>query len=87
MQHLIEFAEALQVPVIDQGGNLPSRHPLNQSLGGRGLISSADVIMGMEVDQFWGTLHSFRDQLHRTSESIVRGNAKLISINSLRSLH
>jgi acetolactate synthase-1/2/3 large subunit len=82
MQHFIEFAEALQVPVIDQGGNLPSRHPLNQSLGGRGLVSSADVIMGMEVDQFWGTLHTFRDQLHRTSESIVRGNAKLISINT-----
>src|SRR4029077_8240508 len=24
MQRLIEFAEALQVPIIDQGGNLPS---------------------------------------------------------------
>jgi acetolactate synthase-1/2/3 large subunit len=82
MQHFIEFAEALQVPVIDQGGNLPSRHPLNQSLGGRGLLSSADVILGMEVDQFWGTLHTFRDQLHRSSESIVRGNAELISINT-----
>ena len=34
MQRLIEFAEALQVPVIDQGGNLPSRHPLVQSGGG-----------------------------------------------------
>jgi acetolactate synthase I/II/III large subunit len=82
MQHFIEFAEALQVPVIDQGGNLPSRHTLNQSLGGRGLLSSADVIVGMEVDQFWGTLHTFRDQLHRSSESIARGNAKLISINT-----
>src|SRR4029077_2693594 len=40
MQQFIEFAEALQVPVIDQGGNLPSRHPLNQSLGGRGLIAN-----------------------------------------------
>src|SRR5207245_11123119 len=38
MQQFIEFAEALQVPIIDQGGNLPSRHPLNQSMGGRGLI-------------------------------------------------
>src|SRR5580704_4354719 len=34
MQHLIEFAEALQIPVIDQGRSFPSRHPLNQ-LGGR----------------------------------------------------
>lgn len=31
MQNFIAFAEALQVPVIDPGGNLPSRHPLNQA--------------------------------------------------------
>ena len=36
MQQFIEFAEALQVPVIDQGGNLPSRHPLNQTRAAAG---------------------------------------------------
>jgi acetolactate synthase-1/2/3 large subunit len=82
MQHLMAFAEALQAPVIDQGGNLPSRHPLSQ-LGGRALIGDADVILGLEVDDFWGLVHSYRDQLHRSSQTLTRGNAKLISISSL----
>jgi acetolactate synthase-1/2/3 large subunit len=82
MQQFIEFAEALQIPVIDQGGNLPSRHPLNQSLGGRGLIASADVILGLNVEDFWGALHNYRDQLHRSYQSITRSNAKLITITT-----
>ncbi len=82
MQQFIEFAEALQVPIIDQGGNLPSRHPLNQSLGGRGLISNADVIVALDVEDFWGALHNYRDQLHRSSQSITRSNVKLISITT-----
>ncbi len=82
MQRFIEFAEALQVPVIDQGGNLPSRHPLNQSLGGRGLIANADVIVGLDVEDFWGMLHNYRDQLHRSSQPIARSSAKLITIST-----
>jgi acetolactate synthase I/II/III large subunit len=82
MQKFIEFAEALQVPVIDQGGNLPSRHPLNQTLGGRGLIANADVILGLDVEDFWGALHNYRDQLHRSSQPITRSNAKLITITT-----
>ena len=82
MQHLIEFAEALQVPVIDQGGNLPSRHPLNLSVGGGGLLRNADVILGLEVADFWGTVHSYRDQQERSSQLIIRSNAKLINIST-----
>ena len=82
MQRFIEFAEALHVPVIDEDGNLPSRHPLNQSLGGRGLIANADVILALEVEDFWGALHNYRDQLHRSYQTIARGNAKLITITS-----
>jgi acetolactate synthase-1/2/3 large subunit len=82
MQQFIAFAESLQVPVIDQGGNLPSRHPLNQSLGGRGLIPNADVIIALDVEDFWGMLHNYRDQLHRSSQSLTRGNVKLITISS-----
>src|SRR5579872_6049849 len=57
MQHLVEFAEALQIPVIDQGRSFPSRHPLNQ-LGGRALIPEADVILGLEVGDFWGEVNA-----------------------------
>ena len=49
MAHLIELAELLQAPVIDQGGrmNFPSQHPLNMSNGGRALLANADVILGL----------------------------------------
>jgi acetolactate synthase I/II/III large subunit len=82
MQRFIEFAEALQVPVIDQGGNLPSRHPLNLSTGGGGLLRNADVILALELADFWGTIHNYRDQLERSYQSIIRKDAKLISIST-----
>ena len=81
MQHLIEFAEALQVPIIDQGGNLPSRHPLNMTGSGGALVRNADVILGLEVEDFWGTVHSYRDQLERSYEPITKAGAKLINIS------
>ncbi|HZR56749.1 MAG TPA: thiamine pyrophosphate-dependent enzyme [Terriglobales bacterium] len=80
--HLIELAETLQAPVVDQAArmNFPTRHPLNHSDNGRELISQADVILGLEVVDLWGAVNSFRDQLHRTSHPITSDGAKLISI-------
>src|SRR5215469_12588907 len=54
VQLLIELAETLQAPVIDQGGrmNFPSRHPLNQSEQAQELVSNADVILGLELTDF-----------------------------------
>ena len=84
MTYLLELAETLQIPVIDQMDrmNFPTRHPLNQNERSRELISGADVILGLEVNDFWGAVHSFRDQMERTSRPIVRADAKTISINS-----
>ena len=84
MTRLIELAETLQAPVIDQGGrmNFPSRHPLNHSNGGRQLIANADVILGLELTDFWGTVDAFRDSLVRSSRSIIKPGTKLISINA-----
>jgi acetolactate synthase-1/2/3 large subunit len=85
LTRLIELAETLQAPVIDQVGrmNFPSRHPLNQTDRGRELISNADVILGLEVNDFWGALHSYRDQMNRTSQPITKPGAKLISITAV----
>jgi len=82
MKHLVELAETLQAPVVDQGGrmNFPSRHPLNHSDGGRALLASADVILGLELTDFWGTVDAFRDSLVRSSRSIIEPGTKLISI-------
>jgi thiamine pyrophosphate-dependent acetolactate synthase large subunit-like protein len=84
LAYLQEFAELLQIPVIDQMDrmNFPTRHALNQSERRRELIANADVILGLEVNDFWGALHSFRDQMERASRRIARPDAKTISINS-----
>ena len=84
MKLLIELAEALQAPVVDMGGrmNFPSRHPLNQTWRAREEISNADVILGLELADFWGAIHSYRDQMERTSRLLTKPGAKLISISS-----
>ena len=81
---LVELAEALQAAVIDQGGrmNFPSRHPLNQSGQSRATLGAADVILGLELTDFWGTVNTYRDQLHRSSRSILKPGAKTIAIST-----
>ena len=82
MRYLIELAEFLQAPVIDDAGrtNFPNRHPLNHSGRERALIGNADVILGLEMTDFWGTVNRLTDQLHRTSRTISRPGAKLVHI-------
>ena len=84
LTRLIELAETLQAPVIDQMGrmNFPSRHPLNQTQRSRELVCGADVILGLECSDFWNALHSFRDQIHRTSLPLTKPGVKLISITA-----
>ncbi len=84
MALLIELAETLQAPVVDMGGrmNFPSRHPLNQTWRARDEIGNADVILGLELADFWGAIHSYRDQMERTSRPLTKPGAKLISISS-----
>ena len=83
MKALVDLAETLQAPVIDQNDrmNFPSRHPLNQS-SSRGLIAQADVIVGLELTDFWGTVNSFRDQLHKSSRRLTKSGAKLVSVTT-----
>jgi acetolactate synthase-1/2/3 large subunit len=84
LKALVELAELLQAPVIDQGGrmNFPTRHPLNHSARTRALVADADVILGLELTDFWGTVNSFRDQLERTSHPVSKAGAKLVSITA-----
>lgn len=84
MALLVELAETLQAAVVDMGGrmNFPTRHPLNQTGRGYNEIANADVILGLELNDFWGSIHSFRDQMERTSRPITKPGAKLISISS-----
>jgi acetolactate synthase-1/2/3 large subunit len=82
IRHLIELAELLQAGVIDQGGrmNFPTRHPLNLSQARA--IADADVILGLELSDFWGVVNTFRDQLNRGSRPTTKKGTRLISITS-----
>jgi thiamine pyrophosphate-dependent acetolactate synthase large subunit-like protein len=84
MKSLVELAEMLQAPVIDRAGrmNFPSRHPLNHTDRSRALIANADVIVGLEVADFWGAVHSYRDQITRRSKPLTKDGAKMINITA-----
>jgi acetolactate synthase-1/2/3 large subunit len=84
LKYTIELAEALQAPVVDLAArmNFPSRHPLNQTERTRAVIGGADVILGLEALNFWGTINSYRDQLHRSSQPATKKDVKLISITA-----
>jgi acetolactate synthase I/II/III large subunit len=84
IKHLVELAEMLHCPIIDTSGrlNCPTRHPLNQSGRARQHIAQADVILGLEMSDFWASLNSYRDQLQRTSRPIVKADARAISLGT-----
>ena len=84
MELLVELAETLQAPVIDQWGrlNFPTRHPLNHSDSARNLITNADLIVGLELTDFWGVVHAYRDQLFRSSRPVTKPGAKMVSITA-----
>jgi acetolactate synthase I/II/III large subunit len=85
MQSLIELAELLQAPVVDASArmNFPWRHPLNQSSRGRALITEADVILGMEMTDFWGWTHAFVPHTEFSTRPITRPGAKRISLTAV----
>jgi len=84
MPLLIELAETLQASVIDQGGrmNFPSLHPLNQTQRAAPAIADADVVVGLEVADFWATVNSLRDQLHRSTRRTTKPGAKLATVTT-----
>src|SRR6202051_4396957 len=84
LARLVDLAEALQCSVVDQAGrmNFPTRHPLNQSDRARAAVADADVILGLDVADFYGITHNYRDQIERTSRPGTKPNAKLLTISS-----
>jgi thiamine pyrophosphate-dependent acetolactate synthase large subunit-like protein len=86
---LVQLAEALQAPVVDQGSrmNFPRSHYLNQSARGAALIQQADVVIGMELSDFWATVNQYIDNGeehgHGIREQRIKDGTKLISISSV----
>jgi acetolactate synthase I/II/III large subunit len=84
IDRLVELVDILQCAVVDLGGRMtfPSRHPLNQSDRARAVVRQADVIVGLEVENFWGATHAFHDNIERYSDTVIRPGTELISIGA-----
>jgi len=81
---LVELAELLNVPVIDQHNrlNFPTTHYLHQTGRSGTLIGQADVILGLELSDYYGTVTTFIDNGEYTREPKTKSGVKLISITS-----
>ena len=83
---LVELAEALQARVIDQGGrmNFPRTHYLSAPPTA---VSGADVILGLELSDFWATVNSYTDNGLNggigTNGTRIKEGTKLVSISSV----
>ncbi len=85
LKHMIELAEVLQAPVVDGSMrmNFPWRHPLNQSSRGRAVISQADLILGMEMTDFWATTNSYVPHTEFNTRSFAKPGVKKISLTAV----
>jgi acetolactate synthase-1/2/3 large subunit len=84
LARMVELAEALQCPVIDNAGrmNFPSRHPLNQTFRARALVAQADLILAMEMNELWGSLNAFSDRIVRSYRPVYKNGAKIVTLGS-----
>ena len=84
MKHLLELAETLQAPVVDKLGrmNFPTDHYLNQSGLAKRYLRDADVILGLELNDFWGSVARVRDLPQREDMPLTSPDVKLISVGT-----
>lgn len=81
---LVELAEALNAPVVDLRSrmNFPNTHFLNQSARRHELFASADVILGLEVNDFWSVVNAFVDSPQKPQERVAAKDTRLVSITA-----
>jgi acetolactate synthase I/II/III large subunit len=82
---LVQLAELLQAPVVDQGGrmNFPKTHYLSRPPT---VINNADVVLGLELSDYWGVVNAYIDNGEHgigMNRSKVKPDTKLISISSV----
>ncbi len=84
MALLIELAETLQCAVVDTGAraNFPNRHPLCQTGRSGAVIAQADLILGLELNDFYGTLHAASDRIVRRDRPVARPGVHTINISA-----
>ena len=83
IQLLVELAETLQAPVVNQRNrmNFPSHHPLAAA----GVSRNADLVLALEVQDIWGLTHEQTpvNRLGMHSRSTLKPGAKVISVSAM----
>ncbi|HEY5898134.1 MAG TPA: thiamine pyrophosphate-dependent enzyme [Burkholderiales bacterium] len=86
IQLLVQLAELLQARVVDQGNrvNFPRTHYLSSPPS---VIGGADVVLGLEIPDFWATVNAWTDNGENdgmgASRPRVKAGTKLISISAV----
>ena len=82
---LVELAEALGAPVLDGFSrmNFPWQHPLYQSANQNAVLAQADLVVGMEMSDFWGAINRFPSRITYETRSRLKPGTKTISISRL----
>src|SRR5579872_211619 len=79
---LVQLAETIQAGVQDRKFrmNFPSRHPLFNT----GSVATADVVLGLEVPDFWNATHTQTpiNRMGMESRPITKPGAKLMTITA-----
>jgi len=81
VNHLVELAELLAIPVIDKGRrfNFPNTNPLDVTGAAQGLIKKADVVLGLDVLDLYGSMTTI-DRTTRESVQVTTPSVKVIDI-------
>jgi thiamine pyrophosphate-dependent acetolactate synthase large subunit-like protein len=83
MDALVQLAELLQIPVLDQGNrmNIPTNHHLYSM--DRSLIGQADVILGLEVGDLFSVVADVPDLPVRKTAMKIKPTTAVISISTM----
>jgi thiamine pyrophosphate-dependent acetolactate synthase large subunit-like protein len=81
---LVQLAELLQAPLVRERGrlNFPTTHYLGRPAS---VIGQADVVLGLELSDYWATVNKFVDNNAEgvgTIVSTIKPGTKLISIGT-----
>ena len=79
---LAELAELLAIPVIDKGNrhNIANNHPLDVTNVSGDFLKKADVVLGLDVQDLYGSLTTV-DRTTREMGYVIQPGTKIIHIN------
>lgn len=78
---LVELADLLMIPVLDQGNrlNFPNQHPLALGEVAAEVLGTADFVLGLDAMDLYGALHTV-DRLTRATQPMYGPNTRIAHV-------